>query len=124
MNASLANLAQRQANNFSFAVALPTLQGGADKLFEFKAFDFDAVVGTSVVSFGKRDSSYICLNGQRAADFGYQEESVFWVFPLQMDKVAEQKINVSKVKSADLIRLSRTQTGPKFLFDIYTERSD
>ncbi|KAH3159516.1 hypothetical protein KXV34_001635 [Aspergillus fumigatus] len=104
-------------------IALPTLQGGAEKLFEFKAFDFDAVVGTSVVSFGKRDSSYICLNGQRASDFGYKEESVFWTFPFPVDQVAEQKINVSKLKSADLIRLSRTETGPSFLFDVYTEKS-
>ncbi|KAH1785927.1 hypothetical protein KXX36_007676 [Aspergillus fumigatus] len=104
-------------------IALPTLQGGAEKLFEFKAFDFDAVAGTSVVSFGKRDSSYICLNGQRASDFGYKEESVFWTFPFPVDQVAEQKINVSKLKSADLIRLSRTETGPSFLFDVYTEKS-
>ncbi|KAE8141503.1 hypothetical protein BDV38DRAFT_278858 [Aspergillus pseudotamarii] len=104
-------------------IALPTLYGGAEKLFEFKAFDFDAVIGTSVVSFGRRDSSYICLNGQRAGDFGYQEESVFWTFPDEVEQVAEQKINVSKVKSADLIRLSRTETGPRFLFDIYTEKS-
>lgn len=75
------------------------------------------------MSFGKRDSSYICLNGQRASDFGYKEESVFWTFPFPVDQVAEQKINVSKLKSADLIRLSRTETGPSFLFDVYTEKS-
>lgn len=40
-----------------------------------------------------------------------------------MEQLAEQKINVAKLKSADLIRLSRTETGPKFLFDIYARNS-
>ena len=104
---------------FFIAVALPTLQGGAEKLFEFQAFDFDKVIGTSPVSFGKRDSSYICLYGQRVGEYGYHEESVFWTFPDEVEQVAEQRVNVSKLKSADLIRLSRTENGPKFLFNIY-----
>lgn len=106
--------------NYSGPVALPTLQGGAEKLFEFKAFDFPDVVGTSVVSFGKKDSSYICLNGLRASQFGYREESVFWTFPTQVDGVATQKIAVSKLRSGDLVRLSRSSSGAKFLFDFYT----
>ncbi|GKZ55827.1 hypothetical protein AnigIFM49718_000993 [Aspergillus niger] len=114
---------ERTVNGSSLTdIALPTLQGGATELFRFKAFDFDSVVGTSVVSFGKRDSSYICQNGQRVGN-GYQEESVFWIFPNQEEGVAEQNVNVNKVKSADLVRLSRTETGPQFLFNFYGEQS-
>ncbi|OJZ79684.1 hypothetical protein ASPFODRAFT_54808 [Aspergillus luchuensis CBS 106.47] len=114
---------ERTVNGGSLTdIALPTLQGGATELFRFKAFDFGSVVGTSAVSFGKRDSSYICVNGQRVGN-GYQEESVFWIFPNQEEGVAERKVNVNKVKSADLVRLSLTETGPKFLFDFYVGQS-
>ncbi|KAJ5096143.1 hypothetical protein NUU61_005499 [Penicillium alfredii] len=100
-------------------IASPTLERGAEKLFEFKAFDFGEVWGSSVISFGKKDSSFICLDGLRASNYGYKEESVFWAFHDQLKDVGDQKVVVSKLRSADLIQLSRDSEGPKPLFHFY-----
>ncbi|RAL08229.1 uncharacterized protein BO97DRAFT_408450 [Aspergillus homomorphus CBS 101889] len=111
---------ERTLNNGSLTdIALPKLGPSAEKLFEFKAYDFENVFKTTVVSFGQKDDSYICLVGQRVSDYGYREESCFWVFLEQVSGVSEQRVVVSKLKSADLVRLSRQEPGTKFLFDFY-----
>ncbi|KAJ5162792.1 uncharacterized protein N7500_004622 [Penicillium coprophilum] len=104
-------------------IASPTLERGAQKLFEFKAFDFGDVWGSSVVSFGKKDSSFICLDGLRASDYGYKEESVFWVFHDELKDVGDQKVIVSKLQSADVIQLSRDSAGPRRLFQFYAGKA-
>ncbi|KAE8332435.1 hypothetical protein BDV39DRAFT_200057 [Aspergillus sergii] len=100
-------------------IASRSLERGAERLFEFKAYDFGDILGSSVVSFGKKDSSFICLSGLRASDYGYKEESYFWVFNDQVNGIAEQKVIVSKIRSADRIQLSCDSEGPKFLFNFY-----
>ncbi|OQE46824.1 hypothetical protein PENCOP_c001G05888 [Penicillium coprophilum] len=104
-------------------IAAPTLERGAQKLFEFTAFDFGDVWGSSVVSFGKKDSSFICLDGLRASDYGYKEESVFWVFHDELKDVGDQKVIVSKLQSADVIQLSRDSAGPRRLFQFYAGKA-
>ena len=51
---------------------------------------FGVVWGNSVVSFGNKDSSFICLDGLRASNYGYKEESAFWVFHDQLKDIADQ----------------------------------
>ncbi|KAJ5180526.1 hypothetical protein N7492_003736 [Penicillium capsulatum] len=104
-------------------IASPTLERGAEKLFEFKAFDFGDVWGSSVVSFGNKDSSFICLDGLRASNYGYKEESAFWVFHDQLKDIADQQVIVSKLRSADIIQLSRDSEGPKPLFRFYAGKA-
>ncbi|KAF1933692.1 uncharacterized protein M421DRAFT_88848 [Didymella exigua CBS 183.55] len=74
-------------------ICLPSLDSGSAHLFTFPAFDFDSLIGTHVISFGKRNNSedYICLIGERAKDIdGYKEESHFWVFPDSVENFAMQ----------------------------------
>lgn len=104
-------------------VALPTLGADAKNLFQFKVFDFENVFKTTVVSFGQRDNSHICLIGQRVSEYGYREESHFWIFQERTDGISEERVVVSKLKSADLIRLSQEETGLKFIFDFYAKKS-
>lgn len=63
---------------------------GTERLFQFKAFDFGDVWGNSVVSSGNKESSFICLDGLRASNYGYKEESAFWVFHDQLKDIADQ----------------------------------
>jgi hypothetical protein len=100
-------------------VAKPTLDPGAEKLFEFKGYDFGDILGTSVVSFGKKGDNYISLLGDRASDAGWQEESFLWAFPKEIEGVSERKIRVSRLQSANLIRMSLTEEQYKLLFSFY-----
>jgi hypothetical protein len=89
-------------------VCLPSKDSGAEHLFTFPAFDFGNLIGTEVVSFGKRNNSedYICLIGERAHDVdGCKELSHFWVFPDMVENFAMQMYAVSKVSTRNLMRV-------------------
>ncbi|GLA25711.1 hypothetical protein CBS115989_2560 [Aspergillus niger] len=114
---------ERTLDNGSFSdIALPTLQGNARTLFKFQTYDFDTGFGNTVVSFGRRDSSFICLSGQRVSD-GYREESVFWAFEDPVEEVSEQQVHVASMRTRDLLLLSRTDPGPRPLFTFYAKSS-
>ncbi|KAE8132755.1 hypothetical protein BDV38DRAFT_260398 [Aspergillus pseudotamarii] len=114
---------ERTLDNGSFSdVALPTLLGNARTLFKFQTYDFDTGFGNTVVSFGRRDSSFICLSGQRVSD-GYREESFFWAFEDPVEEVSEQQVHVASMRTRDLLLLSRTDPGPRPLFTFYAKSS-
>ena len=83
------------------------------------AFDSGDVWGSLVVSFRNKDSSFICLNSLQASNYGYKEESAFWVFHDQLKDIVDQKVIVSKLQSADIIQLSSDSEGPRPLFWFY-----
>ncbi|RMZ74529.1 ase inhibitor propeptide [Pyrenophora seminiperda CCB06] len=77
-------------------------------LFSFPAFDFGDLIGTEVVSFGKKYNSedYVCLIGERAKDVdGYNEVSHFWIFPESVENFAMQMYAVSRVSSRNFMRV-------------------
>ncbi|GKZ22551.1 hypothetical protein AbraIFM66951_006465 [Aspergillus brasiliensis] len=114
---------ERTLDNGSFSdIALPTLLGNAKTLFKFQTYDFDTGFGNTVISFGRRDSSFICLSGQRVSD-GYQEESVFWAFEVPVEEVSTQQVYVASMKTKDFLLLSRTDPGPRPLLTFYARSS-
>lgn len=95
-------------------VVCPTLQPSADKLFTFSVYDFGDLMGTTVISFGKKDGeeSYTCLIGARAYDIdNYKEESHFWVFPNEVKAITDQVIAVSRLNTKNYIRLQTQNTA-------------
>ncbi|KAL1798194.1 hypothetical protein ACET3X_002231 [Alternaria dauci] len=87
---------------------LPSKGSSTEHLFTFPAFDFGDLIGTEVVSFGKKTNGeeYICLIGERATSVdGYKELSHFWIFPERVEKFAMQMYAVSKVSTRNYIRV-------------------
>ncbi|CAN9235222.1 unnamed protein product [Alternaria alternata] len=89
-------------------VILPSKGSGEQHLFTFPAFDFGDLIGTEVVSFGKKNNGeeYNCLIGERATSLdGYKELSHFWIFPDSVEKFAMQMYGVSKVSTRNYMRV-------------------
>ncbi|KAG9194358.1 hypothetical protein G6011_04393 [Alternaria panax] len=87
---------------------LPSKGSSEEHLFTFPAFDFGDLIGTEVISFGKKNSAedYICLIGERATSVdGYKELSHFWIFPDSVEKFAMDMYAVSKVSTRNLMRV-------------------
>ena len=87
---------------------LPSKGSGEQHLFTFPAFDFGDLIGTEVVSFGKKNNGeeYNCLIGERATSLdGYTELSHFWIFPDSVEKFAMQMYGVSKVSTRNYMRV-------------------
>lgn len=79
-----------------------------DENFRFEAFDFDSLIGTQVVSFGKKKDgdAYTCLIGTRASSLnGWEEESRLWVFSERVDHYADQIVGVSRSAVKDYFRV-------------------
>ncbi|PKX88450.1 uncharacterized protein P174DRAFT_426047 [Aspergillus novofumigatus IBT 16806] len=104
-------------------IALPDLLSGAEKLFEFKAYNFPDIIGTKVVSFGRSitdPDSFVCTFGQRVNKFdGWKEESCLWAFPKQLKSIANRAVHVSKSNIKNHIRLELQDKKSKRLFDFY-----
>ena len=98
------------ANNVSVpSVALRSLQPGSRQLFTFRGYDFGAIIGTSVISFGRSTDSqeeFICLIGQRAGEIqGWRLDIYFFIFSDRIDTVATQVVVVSRLATRNYIRL-------------------
>ncbi|CAN9222534.1 unnamed protein product [Alternaria alternata] len=89
-------------------VVLTTKGSGNQPLFTFPAFDFGDLIGTEVVSFGKKKNGeeYNCLIGERVTSLDdYKELSYFWVFPDSVQKFAMEMYGVSKVPTRNYMRV-------------------
>ena len=98
-------------------VAQKTLAPGATKIFEFKAFDFENVAGSTVISFGKKTENnnqmFICFIGARAGRGNFpdwQEESYFWTFSNSVKDFASQKVALSRLDAKQYLRVTRGET--------------
>ncbi|KAF5857270.1 hypothetical protein ETB97_005995 [Aspergillus alliaceus] len=86
------------------------LDPGAEKKFELQAFDFDGVLGSTVVSFGKSRTheEYAVLIGKRiSSEPSWEEKSALWVFQEHVDEYSEQGILVSRARIENLLRLQK-----------------
>ncbi|KAI9647792.1 hypothetical protein NHQ30_004180 [Ciborinia camelliae] len=109
-------IAQRQDTpDFNWTeIAQKTLAPGAEKIFEFKAFDFENVLGSTVISFGKKiqgsEHMFICLIGARAGQGYYpdwQEESCFWSFGHSVKDFANQVVTLSRLDAKQYLRVMK-----------------
>ncbi|QSZ36822.1 hypothetical protein DSL72_006705 [Monilinia vaccinii-corymbosi] len=116
-------------NNWT-EIAQKTLSPGAEKMFEFKAFDFGTVQGTSVISFGKKtqgnENMFICLIGARAGQGLYTdwtEESYFWTFATSVQRFAHQKVELSRLDAKQYLRIAKGASGDglhaRAMFDFF-----
>lgn len=115
-------------NSAVMAVAQKTLIQGARKLFEFKAYDFEHVFGSTIISFGKSNNAkegYGCFIGNRAtANPGWREESYFWAFPDTFNNIANVAVAVSILDSKNHVRLERgKQAFARDRFSFFTLES-
>ncbi|EAS30704.3 uncharacterized protein CIMG_06183 [Coccidioides immitis RS] len=84
------------------------LASGAKQRFKIQVYDFDQVLGTTVVSFGKhrRSDEYHCLIGERLQNYNdWKEESHFWVFPEAIHGVADTAILAYGTRAKRYLRL-------------------
>jgi hypothetical protein len=95
-------------------VILTTKGSDNQPLFTFPAFDFGDLIGTEVVSFGKKKNGeeYNCLIGERVTSLdNYTELSYFWVFPDSVQKFAMEMYGVSKVPTRNYMRVYAADQG-------------
>jgi hypothetical protein len=90
---------------------LPSQGSSKEHLFTFPAFDFGELVGTEVVSFGKKNTAeeYNCSISERAYEVdGYKELSQIGIFPDSVENFAMQMYGVSRVSNRNYMRVYAT----------------
>ncbi|RAL59047.1 hypothetical protein DID88_009075 [Monilinia fructigena] len=101
-------------------IAQESLSSGAEKIFEFKAFNFSSVQGTTVISFGKKtqgnEQMFLCLIGARAGQGNFPdwtEESYFWTFGKSIQDFAHQKVELSRLDAKQYLRVTKGASQDK-----------
>lgn len=79
----------------------------ATELFSFEAYDFDQVMSTTKVIFGKRfnDDRYICLMGRNTITAGYQKTSQLWGFEEEMTDMVDRKVVIHPIPEMGIVEL-------------------
>ncbi|CCM04548.1 uncharacterized protein FIBRA_06729 [Fibroporia radiculosa] len=111
---TLSYIAQRMPTrdgNYSDSIR-PTLQTGATKLFDVKVYDFNAVDGSTVVSFASSTAGdgFTAMIGMRATGIpGMKEDSHFYIFESKENQLSQEpvRVAVSGLSSRNYLRLSR-----------------
>lgn len=86
------------------------MDSGATETYQLEAFDFEDVVGTTLVSFGKNRSSddYAAQIGIRVtSNPDYEEKCALWVFAEQFDRFAETGILVYGARTSNVVRVQK-----------------
>jgi hypothetical protein len=88
---------------------------GAKQLFSFEAYDFDQVMATTKVIFGKSSNGnrYICLMGRKSITPGYEQVSQLWGFEENMKDIVDGKVIVDPIAEMGVIKLDLQDATPR-----------
>ncbi|CAG9947927.1 unnamed protein product [Clonostachys rosea f. rosea IK726] len=88
---------------------------GAKQLFSFEAYDFDQVMATTKVIFGKSSNGnrYICLMGRKSITPGYEQVSQLWGFEENMKNIVDGKVIVDLIAEMGVIKLDLQDATPR-----------
>ncbi|KAK7224824.1 hypothetical protein V2G26_012827 [Clonostachys chloroleuca] len=84
-------------------------------LFSFEAYDFDQVMATTKVIFGKspNGNKYICLMGRKSITPGYEQVSQLWGFEENMKNIVDGKVIVDPIVEMGVIKLDLQDATPR-----------
>ncbi|CAG9986808.1 unnamed protein product [Clonostachys byssicola] len=99
----------------------------AKQLFSFEAYDFDQVMATTKVIFGRSFSGdrYICLMGRKYITPGYEQVSQLWGFEENMKDIVDGKVIVDPIVEMGVIKLGLQDATPRHDddFSFYVKKS-
>jgi hypothetical protein len=87
----------------------------ATELFSFEAYDFDQVMSTTKVIFGKssNDDRYICLMGRNTITSGYKQTSQLWGSEEKMADMVDGKVVIDPILEMGIVKLELTDATPR-----------
>lgn len=99
----------------------------ATELFSFEAYDFDQVMLTTKVIFGKSSNAdrYICLMGRNTITPGYKQTSQLWGFEEKMTDMVDGKVVINPIPEMGIVELELKDATPRRddEFSFYTTSS-
>ncbi|KAK4629664.1 uncharacterized protein CLAFUR5_08789 [Fulvia fulva] len=86
----------------------------ATELFSFEAYDFDQVMFTTKIIFGRalNDERYIALIGRKTVTPGYEQTSQLWGFDKKMNDMVNGKVVIEPISEMGIVRLELKDATP------------
>lgn len=97
----------------------------AKELFSFEAYDFDQVMGTTKIIFGRmtNEDRYICLMGRNSITPGYKQISQLWAFEEKVNDVTDGKVDIYPILEMGVIELELENATPRYNdFSFYVKK--
>ncbi|KAF4968280.1 hypothetical protein FZEAL_10411 [Fusarium zealandicum] len=87
----------------------------ATELFSFEAYDFNQVMFTTKVIFGKssNDDRYICLMGRNTITPGYKQTSQLWGLEERMTDMVDGKLVIDPIPEMGIVKLELKDAKPR-----------
>lgn len=87
----------------------------AKELFSFEAYDFDQVMGTTKIIFGRmtNEDRYICLMGRNSITPGYKQTSQLWGFEEKAKDIVDGKVDIYPILEMGIMTLDLEDATPR-----------
>lgn len=86
----------------------------AKELFRFEAYDFDQLMGTTKIIFGKMNNEdrYICLVGRNSITPGYKQMSQLWGFEEKVKDIVDARVDIHPILEMGVVTLHLEDATP------------
>ncbi|KAK8918035.1 hypothetical protein VCV18_009365 [Metarhizium anisopliae] len=86
----------------------------AKELFRFEAYDFDQLMGTTKIIFGKmnNENRYICLVGRNSITPGYKQMSQLWGFEEKVKDIVDARVDIHPILEMGVVTLHLEDATP------------